>query len=281
MASSHQENYGTIENSNNGQPRGPTDEEETPLLQSNRVQPSLGKRLRKYMTNDITTRHGDIVLLSCYTITGLLDSSSISIWSSFVSMQTGNTVYLGLGLADPYGGTRWIKALTSLGFFCFGSFVFARYHRALSPKRRWVLVSSSSIQLLMIAAAALIITFDKKEPDRNAITWDVIVPVALIAFQAAGQAVTSRALKFNALTSVVLTSIYCDLFSDANLFAGFTSNVERNQRATAPVALLIGVIGGGFWAKSPFGMAGALWTAVGLKFCIVLSWLLWKPAKDK
>lgn len=106
--------------------------------------------------------------------------------------------------------------------------------------------------------------------------WQVLVPIALVAFQASGQAVTSRALKFNALTSVVLTSIYCDLFSDASLFASLTSNIERNQRASAPIALLIGVFIGGLWAKSPFGMAAALWTAVALKTLIVFAWLLWK-----
>jgi len=232
------------------------------------------------MTKDISTAHGDIMLLVCYTVTGLLDSSSISIWSSFVSMQTGNTVYLGLGLTDPYGGTRWIKALTSVGFFCFGSFVFARYHRALSPRRRWVMVSAHLIQMLFVVLAAIIVMLDAGQP-KEELRWQVLVPIALVAFQAAGQAVTSRALKFNALTSVVLTSIYCDLFSDANLFASITQNVERNQRASAPIALLIGVVGGGIWAKSSFGMAGALWTAATLKAGIAIGWMLWAPVKDE
>jgi len=43
--------------------------------------------LRKNINRD----HGDIILLVCYFITGLLDSASISKWGSFVSMQTGVT----------------------------------------------------------------------------------------------------------------------------------------------------------------------------------------------
>lgn len=282
MTSSPVQSYGAIDTPNNDQARGPADEENAPLLETtSRAQLSLVRLFQSYMTQDIAREHADIVLLSCYTITGLLDSSSISIWRSFVSMQTGNTVYLGLGLADPYGGTRWLKSATSLGCFCLGSFVFARYHRLFSPRRRFVLVSSHLLQLLMIVAAAIIVMLEGEGPNKDELRWQVLLPIALIAFQAAGQAVTSRALKFNALTSVVLTSIYCDLFSDASLFAGFTSNIERNQRATAPVALLVGVIGGGLWAKSAFGMAAALWTAVGLKFCVLLAWLLWKPGKDK
>jgi uncharacterized membrane protein YoaK (UPF0700 family) len=233
------------------------------------------------MTADIDRTHGDLILLVCYTITGLLDSSSISIWSSFVSMQTGNTVYLGLGLTDPQGGTRWIKAALSIGCFCAGSFVFSRCHRALSPLKRWVLALSHLVQMLLTVAAALIVMYEttpaERVPRERELRWQVLVPIALVAFQAAGQAVTSRVLKFNALTSVVLTSIYCDLFSDANLFAGITQSEERNQRAAAPVALMIGVVGGGLWAKSAIGLAGALWTAAGLKLMIILAWLFWKP----
>jgi uncharacterized membrane protein YoaK (UPF0700 family) len=281
MTSPSQSGYGTIQDPrSNGQPQRPAnDGDNAPLLANPpSSRSSLAKRIRTHMTADIDRTHADIILLACYTITGLLDSSSISIWSSFVSMQTGNTVYLGLGLTDPHGGTRWIKAALSIGCFCAGSFVFSRYHRALSPLKRWVLALSHLTQMLLTVVAALIVMYETRTPADSELRWQVLVPIALIAFQAAGQAVTSRVLKFNALTSVVLTSIYCDLFSDANLFAGIMQNEERNQRAAAPIALLIGVLGGGLWAKSAIGLAGALWTAAGLKLMIIMAWLLWKPA---
>jgi hypothetical protein len=112
--------------------------------------------------------------------------------------------------------------------------------------------------------------------EKNSISWNVLVPIALVAFQSCGQAVTSRALKYNALTSVVLTSIYCDLFSDAELFA--VHNVERNRRVGAPVLLLIGAVMGGLLAHSAIGTAGVLWIAAGLKFLVVVSWFQWPPA---
>lgn len=105
------------------------------------------------------------------------------------------------------------------------------------------------------------------------ISWNVLVPIALVAFQSCGQAVASRALKYNALTSVVLTSIYCDLFSDADLFK--LHNVERNRRLAAPVMLLIGAVAGGLFAHSSLGIAGALWAAAGLKLFAVIAWVLW------
>jgi hypothetical protein len=115
--------------------------------------------------------------------------------------------------------------------------------------------------------------------DPEEISWRVLVPIALLAFQSCGQAVASRVLKYNALTSVVLTSIYCDLFSDAELFA--LRNAERNRRTGAPVFLLLGAFVGGKFANSGFGVAGALWTAAGLKAVAVLVWGVWPAEREE
>jgi uncharacterized membrane protein YoaK (UPF0700 family) len=222
----------------------------------------------------VSRNWADAVLLFCYVITGLLDSSAVFIWGSFVSMQTGNTVYVGLGIVDPTSNTRWVKSLTSITFFCFGSFCFSRFHRYFSPQRRWVLVASYSVQLLFVLASALIVTFTSTKD--AGLNWHVLVPIASVAFQSSGQAVTSRVLKFGGLTSVVLTSNYCDLFSDQDLFSA--KNIERNRRTAAPILLLLGAIWGGLWAHSDVGLAGALWTAVVLKSLVVVVWFLW-PAE--
>lgn len=124
----------------------------------------------------------------------------------------------------------------------------------------------------LIIVAATIVTWTPQPT--NELHWSVLVPIGLVAFQSCGQAVTSRALKYNSLTSVVLTSIYCDLFSDAELFA-FT-NIERNRRAAAPMLLLVGAVLGGALARSIVGAGGVLWIAAGLKFLVVLSWLFWR-----
>ncbi|KAI0406806.1 hypothetical protein F4802DRAFT_76921 [Xylaria palmicola] len=268
--------YGTAAN---GPGRGasvPGDEEQ-PLLGGGGRSAKLG--WRKAMTVDVSRDWADLVLLVCYIITGLLDSASISTWGSFVSMQTGNTVYFGLGIAAPRESTRWIKSATSMGFFCIGSVFFSTFHRHFSPTRRWVLCASFALQTALIAVAAAILTFGPASADpKESIGWPELVPIALVAFQSCGQAVTSRALKYNALTSVVLTSIYCDLFSDANLLA--THNVERNQRIAAPLLLLGGAILGGFLAHSSVGCAAALWVATALKLAVVVCWLFW-PARPE
>lgn len=184
-------------------------------------------------------------------------------------------MYVGLGIVAPTESNRWIRSGTSIIAFCLGSAFFARYHRYFGGRKRWVIISSYVIQLLLIIIAALMVTLGPETGTSGPVTVWIAMPIALIAFQSGGQAVVSRVLQFGALTSVVLTSIYCDLFSDANLFAGITQNAERNRRMAAPLLLLVGAMIGGVWAHSEIGLAGALWTAVVLKFLIIVTWCFW------
>lgn len=143
-----------------------------------------------------------------------------------------------------------------------------------------MLVSSYCFQLLMIVAAALLTTLGPETGTSGPVTRWIAIPIALIAFQAGGQAVTSRVLAYNSLTGVVLTSIYCDLFMDAKLFSKPSANAERNRRAAAPLLLLSGAALGGLFAHSRFGLSGALWTAAVLKTFIVIAWCCWSAESD-
>jgi hypothetical protein len=69
-------------------------DEETPLLGRNgavggKSDSHITQRMRRYMQTNVNRNWADVVLILCYTITGLLDSSAVFIWGSFVSMQTG------------------------------------------------------------------------------------------------------------------------------------------------------------------------------------------------
>ncbi|TID25619.1 hypothetical protein E6O75_ATG03482 [Venturia nashicola] len=257
------------------------DEENARLLPTSNSQ-SSHMRFRDHMKEGIDTDGGEFILILGYIITGLIDGSAVFIWGAFASMQTGNTIYLGLGLAEPSSANRWIKSLLSISCFCLGATVFAWFHRFFGAKKRWVMFSSYLFQTLLIVAAAIIVSLDRTTTeDKEKVRWPVMVPLAFMAVGSSGQCVSSRALDKNSLTSVVLTSIYCDLFSDPRLlsFSG-SSNPSRNQRLAAPICVLLGALVGGFWARSEIGLQGALWTAAGLKFCVVLAWAEWKIAPE-
>ena len=86
-----QNGYSTI--TQNGFAANEADAEGASLLrkppQNESTGSSIASRLHKHFTADISKSWADIALLGCYIITGLLDSSSVFIWGSFVSMQTG------------------------------------------------------------------------------------------------------------------------------------------------------------------------------------------------
>lgn len=246
--------------------------ETAPLL--GKESKSYRKRLSSHLTETISESWADLILLACYISTGLLDSSAVFIWNAFVSMQTGNTIYLGLGLVEPDSSDRWIKSVISIGSFCLGSFCFSAFHRYCGNRKRWVLVASFTMQLILIIIAAVMVMLGSTEGP--GLHWHVLVPLTLLAFQSSGQTVASRVLQYNGMPTVVLTSSYCDLFSDPNLFTNLKGNPGRNRRIAAPLLLLAGAVGGGLFAKSSIGLAGALWAAAGLKACILLAWLVWK-----
>jgi uncharacterized membrane protein YoaK (UPF0700 family) len=255
-------------------------EECDPLLPVAAKASTKPARFWRHLNADVSLERTDWVLLYAYFVTGLLDTSATAIWGTFVSMQTGNTVFLALGLAGPATSSRWIKSGVSLLFFWLGSFFFARLHQVFSPRRRWILIVGIVIQVLCIVAAALIVTFTPPGTGDD-LHWHVLSPLALVAFQSSGQAVVSRVLKHRTLTSVALTSLYCDLFSDAQLFAALAENAERNRRVAAPILLFIGALVGGAWSRAGIGMTGALWTAAFIKSIYVVVWLMWKAEENE
>ena len=101
-----------------------------------------------------------------------------------------------------------------------------------------------------------------------------LVTIGMLAFQASGQIVTSRLLQFAEIPTTVLTSCYCDIGSDVDLFA--KDNAKRDRRVISVVCLLVGGICGGWISRSEGGMAAVLWLAAGLKVGILVSWVVWK-----
>ena len=221
-------------------------------------------------------------MLTCSFISGLVDSTIYNAYGTFVSMQTGNTIFLGLGpstsktTSKPYG---WAKSLTSIVCFCLGCLFFSRVSRYSGPQRRATLVTSFALQSAMILVVAAIIqagvvngALDTIKAD---IMWKDEIPISLLSFQAAGQIIGSRALGVTEIPSVVLTSMLCDLASDPNIAAPLKSNVKRNRRALAFFCILVGAIVGGYIGEATGRMQFDLWIAGGIKVLITTAWFFW------
>jgi len=267
----------TAENPSSVSPNGSrqVDIEKATAARQNRWRNSL-----QYLRTDISLDHADVPVIACCFVSGLCDSSAYNAWTCFVSMQTGNTIFLALGasgqpVTHPYG---WLKSLISIIFFLLGCVFFAST-RHIDPHRRATLSGSFFIQgLCIFIAAALVQAGVVPEPigtmTDDGIRFIELIPLAFLAFQSGGQIVTSRLLGFNEVPTTVLTSVYCDLVSDAKIFA--KNNVKRNRRAAAVITLLVGGICGGWLSRSNAGMSTALWLAGGVKIIIAISWSFWK-----
>lgn len=107
----------------------------------------------------------------------------------------------------------------------------------------------------------------------------ILIPLGLLAFQFGGQIVASRCLQIYEVPTNVLTSLYCDLLSDARLFA-LESNQKRDRRLAAIVLLIAGAVAGGWLQRSSAGMVVALWIAAGLKIAMAAAWLAWRARKE-
>lgn len=242
--------------------------------------------LKKHLSVEVTTSHADILLLVCCVISGLVDSTIYNAYGTFVSMQTGNTIFLGLGGSTPHSTSKpygWVKSFLSITCFCLGCFIFSLSSRLLTPLRRSTLIASFLLQTLIILGTAAIIqggvvngSLDTITDD---ITWRQLLPIALLSFQSAGQIVGSRVLGLAEVPTVVLTSMLHDISTDPALLGPLRQNIKRNRRVLAFVGILVGAVAGGFISENTRRMQVPLWIAGGIKLCVASAWMVWPEKK--
>ncbi|KAK6382642.1 hypothetical protein LTS17_003311 [Exophiala oligosperma] len=249
-------------------------------LESLHKKKSRLSRWKDHLSVDVDESWADLILIVACFISGLVDSAVFNVWSCFVSMQTGNTVYVGLGMSgqpfsQPY---RWIKSGTAIISFCAGTYFFSRTARLLGALRRSTMVLSFIFQATLCFVAALFVVSGVVPANAGTQiprTFIVLLPLSLLSFQSAGQIVISRMLAYNELPTVVLTSTYCDLMFDPLLFtAPLRQNSKRNRRFVSAVALLLGAVVSGFLTKGG-DVANPLWIAGAIKVALAVVWLFW------
>lgn len=136
------------------------------------------------------------------------------------------------------------------------------------------------IQAIIIVLAAglvhggIITSALEDDQSQSVMQWDQEVPIVLLSFQSAGQIVASRAVGFNEVPTVVITSLLCDLMSDPQLF--LMRNEKRDRRIIAFVLTLVGAVAGGWITKGTGHIAPVLWLSAGIKLLVGLAWGVWK-----
>ncbi|EEP81386.1 predicted protein [Uncinocarpus reesii 1704] len=244
---------------------------------------SITARVKGYLQEQIDTGNSDLILIVCSFISGVIDSAAFNAWGSFASMQTGNVVFLALGVSGqpPEPQLRWAKSLIAIATFIAAVLFFTIASRLLGPLRRSTLLASFTLQTAAILASSILVetgVVDSQIAASNkGIHWLQMVPITLLAFQAAGQIVTSRMVQVEEIPTVVLTTVLADLLIDPRLVTKV--NPVRNRRIATALALFSGAMLSGGLTKL-VGLSCSLWLAAGIKGVITICWAFWRPKGD-
>ena len=204
-------------------------------------------------------------------------------------MQTGNTVFIGLGACQNPRSTRpysWAKSLASLVTFLLGCLFFSRLGLLLGsrdrPRRRLTFTISFALQTFIILLSAIVLQSNlvesRLEYIGEDIDWHHLIPIVLLSFQAPGQTFAGRQLGTPEVSTVVITSMIYDFASDFRLFK--KNNAPRNRRFGGFVAMLMGAICGG-WATLRLGhISATIWSATAIKAAITICWTVWPSVRS-
>ncbi|KAM5432005.1 hypothetical protein MferCBS31731_007675 [Microsporum ferrugineum] len=245
--------------------------------------------LVQHFKRDINPSGTEILLIACAFISGVIDSAAFNAWGSFANMQTGNVVFLALGVSGqpPTPPNRWAKSLLAIGTFAIGVLFFKYASEFLRPLRRATLVASFALQTCAILISSILVqrgVVDSSiEASTHGVHWIQVLPITILAFQAAGQIVTSRLLGIDEIPTIVLTTLLCDLLMDKKLFSlrpRWKLTDFRTRRLLTLLAAFSGAMLSGGLSKVG-GLSASLWLAAGIKAVVTLCFLLWRGKKNE
>lgn len=140
------------------------------------------------------------------------------------------------------------------------------------------------IQALFTMAAAIAIWQSGQgsiAPNRITPAWTNTISFVCLGFMSASmglQGIMGKRISSPFATTVVLTSVWCELLADSKLFNLRKAIASRDHKALAVFSLFLGAfIGRALLAQ--IGSGGALGIATGIRFLLAFGWLL-VPSKN-
>ncbi|KZT20879.1 hypothetical protein NEOLEDRAFT_1158450 [Neolentinus lepideus HHB14362 ss-1] len=223
-------------------------------------------------------------LIAYCFMTGYIDAigfTAVFVWPGF---QTGNSVQLALAIARLFqpGQTDFSfrppdrAALVSLLTFIFGAFL-GRIGDRMGPKTRAWLFLGTMIQALFTMAAAVCIWQSGNASvasDRGDPAWTAPLAYVALGFMSASlglQGIIGKRVNGQFATTIVLTTIWCELMADPKLF-NKSWVITRDHKIVAIICLFLG----GFIGRAildSIGSAGALGVGTGFRVVIAVWWL--------
>lgn len=226
-------------------------------------------RVWRYLNEDIRT---DVLLeTQLLTLSFAIGMQDAAIWpeyTCFASNQTGNTLFLAIGVAGIAHDTYSFANMgMSLGMFVAGGLVMGQLGNLMGVRRRLWLLLTSLVQTALVFAALTIQYTLPLQRDGPA----ALGAIACLAFSSGGQVAMSRSLKITEITTAMATAAYIDVVVDPSLLA--LRNRFRNRRVLFLVMLTTGCFAGAFAERAVNSSFALLWS--GIAKAIVTVSLLW------
>ncbi|KAL4903979.1 hypothetical protein BDW74DRAFT_185713 [Aspergillus multicolor] len=222
------------------------------------MKPTLSK-IWSYLNEDIR----EDLLLECQLLllsfaTGIQDAAAWPDYACFASNQTGNTLFLAIGVAGLANNAYSFSNIgMSLGMFVLGGLVMGQLGNWFGVRRRLWLLLSSIIQTVLVFVGMIVQYTLPIKPEGPA----ALGVIACLAFSSGGQVAMSRSLKITEITTAMATAAYVDVVVDPGLLK--VHNRLRDRRVMFLVMLTAGCFAGAFAQRAVNSSFALLWCAVG------------------
>ncbi|KAJ5152991.1 uncharacterized protein N7482_009469 [Penicillium canariense] len=181
----------------------------------------------------------ELLLLSFAT--GIQDAAAWPDYTCFASNQTGNTLFLAIGVAGLTNNAYSFPNIgVSLSLFVAGGLVMGQLGNYVGVRRRLWLLISNLIQTTLVFCALIIQYSWPIRRDGPA----AMAVIACLAFSGGAQVAMSRSLKMTEITTAMATAAFIDVVVDPKL--GKLRNRLRNRRVMFLVMLTAGCFVGAF-----------------------------------
>ncbi len=201
-------------------------------------------------------------LLALTFVTGIVDAVCfVGLGSVFAAMQTGNVVFLGLGIGGA-PGAELLAPVVALGAFLaggLGAALLARPERPGPAGLRFAL----AVEVALLGSAALLAALLDVEPKQTA----AYVLIAMLSLAMGLRNTVARQAGDPSLATTVLT-LTLTAFT-AHTPTGFASQAELAVRIAAILAILAGAACGVLLLKASLALAIAAAAAIVLALALI------------
>lgn len=196
-------------------------------------------------------------LLVLTFVTGILDAVSfLALGQVFAAMQTGNVIFLGLGIGDAPGAPL-LAPLVALGAFLAGGLGAALLARPARPGPEG-LRFALAVEVGLLGCAALLAALIEVEPKQTT----AYLLIAMLALAMGLRNTIARQLGDPNLATTVLNLTLTAFVSHTP--TGFASQAEIGIRGAAIAAILAGAVCGALLLEASLALAIAAAAAIVL-----------------